>query len=208
MLRSPPPTLVLASTSAGRRALFAAAGIEVSAEAPTCDEASINGTNPAETAQARGVAKAESLARPGAIVIGADQVCHLDGRVFSKPRDAADHRIQLRALRGRTHTLSNGVAVVHEGGTESWITDVRVTLRDDLGDDEIDDYVASGEARDCAGGYRVEGLGARLISRVDGDQFAVVGLPLFEVITVLRRLGWRPAPLSHKPGLPLQGQHP
>ncbi len=207
MLRSPHPKLVLASTSAGRRALFEAAGIEVSAEAPTCDEASIIGENPPATAQARGLGKALSLARDGAIVIGADQVCHLHGRVFSKPRDATDHRTQLRALRGQTHTLSNGVAVVHDGGVQAWTTDVHVTLRDDLGDDEIDDYVACGEARDCAGGYRVEGLGARLLARVDGDQFAVVGLPLFEVITVLRRLGWRPAPLSHKPGLPLQGQH-
>lgn len=203
MLRTPCPQLVLASASTGRRALFTAAGIVVSAEAPQCDESSITGPNPAATARARAVAKAGSLARAGAIVIGADQVCHLDGRIFSKPADAAEHRTQLRALRGRTHTLSNGVAVLHDGGEESWVTDVQVTLRDDLSDEEIDDYVAAGESRDCAGGYRVEAHGARLISRVDGDQFAVVGLPLFEVITVLRRLGWRPAPLSHKPALPL-----
>lgn len=203
-----PLPLLLASSSPWRRALFEQAGIAVACAEPRCDEARIVAPSPGALALARARAKADSLAHPAAIVIGADQVCHLGRRVFHKPRDADDHRAQLRALRGRTHTLANGVSVVAPTARVDWITRVRVALRADLGDDEIDDYVASGDARGCAGGYRLEGPGARLVASVRGDAFAVVGLPLLEVVTVLRNLGWRPAPLSHKPTLPLQGQHP
>ncbi len=207
---SSPPSLplLLASTSPGRRAIFEQAGLYVEVAAPTCDEDAITARGPGALALARARAKAESLANDAMIVIGADQVCHLGHRIFRKPRDEADHLAQLRALRGRTHTLCNGVSVLAPGRREDWITRVRVRLRADLSDDELGDYVDSGDARGCAGGYRLEGPGARLVERVQGDSFAVVGLPLLEVLTVLRRLGWRPAPISHKPRLPLQGQHP
>lgn len=193
MLPNPSPRIVLASTSRWRREMLRAAGIVAESAAPDCDETSINPPNPRERALARAAAKAEAILATDALVIGADQVCHLDGVVYSKPKSAEDHRRQLRELRGRTHTLTDGVAVRGLGVNANFASDARVTLRADLGDDELDAYVATGDADGCCGGYRVEGLGASLIERVDGDWYTVIGLPLFELITTLRAAGWRPA---------------
>ena len=155
------------------------------------DEAGIVASDPAALALARARAKADSLSAADCVVIGADQVCHLDGRVYGKPKSDKEHRDQLRALRGHTHTLSNGVSVVAPHARFDDVVSVRVTLRADITDDEIETYVASGDARGCAGGYRAEGRGAWLIERIDGDGFAVMGLPIYNVLTTLKALGWR-----------------
>jgi septum formation protein len=93
--------------------------------------------------------------------------------------------------------LSDGVVVLAPGGREELVVHADVTLRADLSDEEIDAYVASGDAAGCAGGYRAEGPGALLIDHIDGDSFTVVGLPLYAVLSALRRLGWRPRPARH-----------
>ena len=184
--------VVLASTSPARLALLRAAGIVCTGVAPGVDESRILAPTPSELAMARAVAKAEAVPVPGAIVIGADQVAHLDGETFGKPLDPADHRGRLRQLRGRTHTLTTAVYLRLDARTARIRADAHLRFRADLSDAEIDAYVATGEGSGCAGGYAVEGLGANLIAAIDGDYFGVLGLPLLDVIANLRLLGWRP----------------
>ena len=197
--------LLLASTSPWRRQICAQVGLDLEAVDPRVDEASIVHSDPVVLALTRARAKADSLAAPDCVVIGADQVCHLDGRMYGKPESDEEHRDQLRALRGRTHTLSDGVSVVAPHARFDEVVSVRVTLRADLSDEEIEAYVASGDARGCAGGYRAEGRGAWLIERIDGDAFAVMGLPIYSVLTTLRALGWRCLAPRHTSGGLLPG---
>ncbi|GDX81230.1 Maf-like protein [Deltaproteobacteria bacterium] len=192
--------LVLASSSPWRREICAQVGLEVEGLDPLVEEASIQAATPNLLALARARAKADSLAGPHRVVIGCDQVCHLDGVVYGKPRNDEEHRAQLRELRGRTHELVDGVSVVAAHARFDEIVTVRVTLRADVSDEEIEDYVASGDARGCAGGYRAEGPGAWLIARVEGDWFSVIGLPIFHVLTTLRALGWRSGASRHRSG--------
>jgi predicted house-cleaning NTP pyrophosphatase (Maf/HAM1 superfamily) len=111
---TPPVTplrILLASTSPWRRAMLETAGIVVEARDPGVDEAAVSDADPRRLAALRARAKAAALAGPGRIAIGADQVCHCEGVVYGKPAHRDEHRQQLCALRGRTHTLSDGVAV-------------------------------------------------------------------------------------------------
>jgi septum formation protein len=196
--------IVLASTSRWRLGVLRDAGICAEAIAPTCDESLICPDDPHERACERALAKARSVPQSAALVIGCDQVCHLEGMIFSKPRSAADQLEQLRTLRGRTHRLSNGVALRYEGKEEVWGVDVEVTLRGDLDDRELEAYVASGDADGCCGGYRAEGLGAQLVERINGDWYSVIGLPLFSVVHRLRERGWRPTFQTNTGGCPPQ----
>ena len=190
--------LVLASASKWRREICAQVGLHVDGQDPLVDEAEIQAATPSALALARARAKADSLAGAGRVVIGCDQVCHLDGVVYGKPRNDEEHGAQLRALRGRTHELVDGISIVTPQSRFDDVVTVRVALRADLSDAEIDAYVASGDARGCAGGYRAEGPGAWLIAGVEGDWFAVIGLPIFHVLTTLRALGWRPGASQHR----------
>lgn len=185
--------VVLASTSASRRALLRAAGVAHTAVAPPVDEDAVQAPTPDALAAARALAKALSVDAPGALVIGSDQVGHLDGVAFGKPTDPADHLRRLQALRGATHTLVTA-AVVRFGDARVELVDhTRLTFRADVSDDELRAYVATGEGSHCAGGYAVEGLGANLIERIDGDHPSVLGLPLYAVLGALRGFGWRPS---------------
>ncbi|HJN73223.1 MAG TPA: nucleoside triphosphate pyrophosphatase [Myxococcota bacterium] len=185
--------LVLASTSPWRRALLERAGVPSEGVAPSVDERACGVTEPVELAETLALWKARSVAeqRPGALVLGADCVVHLDGRIFHKPRDAAEHRATLGELAGRTHDLVTGVALVGEGVERVFHETTRLRFRGDLSDEELASYVASGEGRACAGGYEIEGRGAWLCESIDGSWFNVVGLPVLRVISELRALGWR-----------------
>jgi septum formation protein len=186
--------VVLASGSRWRRGLLADAGIPCDAVAPDVDEGLILGESPVVTARLRARAKASAVAagHPGALVVGADQVVHLDGERFDKPVDAADQLRMLRALRGRTHDLTTAVCCVGPGAASTaFEVTSRVRFRADVTDTELDAYVATGEAAGCAGGYMVERRGAWLVAAVDGDWTNVVGLPVFALIDHLRGRGWR-----------------
>lgn len=185
--------LLLASGSPWRLSLLLDAGIACEAMSPEVDEGGITAPEPRALALARATAKALDVARraPGALVVGADQVAHLDGEPFGKPRDPEDWLRRLRALRGRAHTLSTGVALVEGDAVESFIVDSVVRFRADLGDDELLAYIAQGEARGCAGGYMVERRGAWLLESIEGDWWNVVGLPLLPLLDRLRARGWR-----------------
>jgi septum formation protein len=138
--------------------------------------------------------KARAVAREWtggpAVVLGADTEVVLDRRYLGKPRDAADAARMLRALSGRTHEVVTGLALVDAplGREETLAVTTRVTMID-AGDEEIAAYVATGEPLDKAGAYAVQGLGARLVARVDGCFTNVVGLPVQTTRRLLERWG-------------------
>ena len=200
MIQRPDPPLVLASASAARRAVLAAAGLSFTAEAAAVDEAAIK-----ESARAEGIpageaatvlaeAKARRVARrapEGALVIGADQILVCDGVWFDKPADMAAARAQLLALRGKTHELATAL-VCWRGGERVWghAETPRLAMRD-FSDAFLDAYLeAEGEAvLSSVGAYRLEGLGAHLFAAVRGEHAAVLGLPLLPLLGFLRGHG-------------------
>ena len=184
--------VVLASTSPWRLRMLRDAGIACTGVTPPVDEDTLQDPDPVRLAELRAAAKARSIHAPDACVIGADQVAHLDGEAFGKPRDPADHVDRLRRLRGRAHTLSTGVVMRHGGAEHAFVEHTVLHFREDVSDAEIEAYVRTGEGSGCAGGYAAEGLGAQLVRRIDGDFFNVLGLPLLRVIDILRGIGWRP----------------
>jgi septum formation protein len=138
--------------------------------------------------------KARAVAREWtggpAVVLGADTEVVLDGRYLGKPRDAADAARMLRQLSGRTHEVVTGLALVDapSGREETLAVTTRVTMID-AGAEEIAAYVATGEPLDKAGAYAVQGLGTRLVARVDGCFTNVVGLPVETTRQLLKRWG-------------------
>jgi len=199
MLQHPVPRLVLASASASRRALLAAAGLAFAVRPAEVDEAAAKLAARAEGIDARQAAlrlaelKARRIAMddPTAMVIGADQILVCDGVWFDKPANVAAAREQLRALRGRSHVLATAVAC-QQGGLCTWrhIAEPRLAMRD-FSDEFLEDYLAE-EADDVTstvGCYRLEGRGVHLFDRIDGEHSAILGLPLLPLLAFLRTQG-------------------
>lgn len=198
-------SLVLASTSRWRRKMLEAAGLAVGFDDPGVDEraieAALRRTTPATelpVTLVRALAEAKARAvldrHPGKVVLAADQVGYdpaEPGDPFGKPADPDAHLARLRSLVGRTHHLVTGWAVARGGEIELGHAISTLTVRADLGDEELRAYVANGEGAGCAGGYAVDGVGAFLFERIDGDWNNVIGFPLFDVWSALRRRGWR-----------------
>ena len=193
-------TLVLASTSAARRAMLDAAGMPHEAVAARVDEdaakaalAHLDGRGLAD-ALAELKAVKVSASRPGDLVLGCDQTRERDdGMLLDKPGDALAE--QLRALSGRTHRLHSAV-VAAENGVPVWrhVSRAALTMRP-LSEAFIANYVAREGAAvaGCIGGYRIEGLGVQLFSRIDGDHFTILGLPLLPLLDWLRVRGVLPS---------------
>jgi septum formation protein len=172
----------LASTSRYRRELLGRLGLPFDCEAPKVEEIRLTGEAPAALAQRLALAKARAVAErhPGALVIGSDQVCALGDAVFGKPGDAAGARAQLAQLSGRTAQFFTAVAVVglQAGVWKQHLDETRCVFRA-LNTDEIAAYVAAEEPFDCAGSFKVEGLGISLFERIESqDPTALIGLPL------------------------------
>jgi septum formation protein len=195
--------LVLASGSRTRATLLAAAGVAVEIQSPAVDEAEVKAALRAEQASAQAVAetlaelKAQRVSRryPGAFVIGADQMLDCGGIWFDKPADRAHAAAHLQALRDRTHELISAVTVVCDG-TVLWhhVDRARLTMRrfDDAFIDRYLDAVGAA-AFDSVGAYQLEGLGAQLFRRIEGDYFTILGLPLLALLDFLRNHGLVPA---------------
>ncbi len=186
--------LLLASKSAVRRAVLEAVGIPVEVEVADIDERGIearsNLTDPGEIAQllAREKARAVSIKRPDRMVLGADQTLALGTRRFSKAADRGGAREQLKALRGSTHALHSAVAVLRGGNVlYQHVAVARLTMRA-FSDTFLESYLdAVGDAAMASvGGYQLEGQGAQLFERVDGDYFTVLGMPLLPLLDWLR----------------------
>jgi septum formation protein len=190
--------LLLASRSKVRRTLLTAAGIAVDVQAADLDERAIEAgaANSEPAAIAALLAREKALvvcrAHPGRLVLGADQVLALDGKRFAKPADRAAALAQLRAFSGRVHELHSAVAFVQSGAVIFELVSVaRLTMRK-LSGQFLDAYLdaAGNAATESVGAYQLEGLGSLLFERVEGDYFAILGLPLLEVLDFLRRRGW------------------
>jgi septum formation protein len=184
--------LLLASTSSARRALLDGLGLPYRAVAPGVDEVVAPGTPVAQVVAQLAERKARAVAalHPRSLVIGADQLVSLDGRALGKPADAAAARAQLAALAGRGHEILTGVCVMGPGFLVTEVDVARLHVRA-LSAEELDGYVALGEWLGCAGGYRVEGRGQALFSRIEGDRSSIQGLPMQRVVRLLREASVR-----------------
>jgi len=187
--------LVLASGSQIRAALLRNAGLRFEVKPSRIDEAAIRAALEVEQATPRDVADtlAEYKAMRGshsdrdALVLGCDQVAAIDGTILAKPDTPETARVQIKALSGKTHQLMSA-AVVYRGGEPKWrhVGVVRMTMRT-ISDSYIEAYVARNwdSIRQSVGGYKLEEEGVRLFSRIEGDYFHVLGLPLTELLSFL-----------------------
>jgi septum formation protein len=183
-------SVVLASSSPRRRDLLALIGINHTIEPADTDESLRQGELPEVYAERLARAKAEKIAKVtgGALVIGADTIVVIDDTVLGKPRDVGDAERMLEILSGRSHTVMTAIAVNYGGKTVSAVEMVDVTFRA-IGSEEIRAYVATGEPMDKAGAYGIQGYGATIVRRIDGDYFAVMGLSLVRLVALMAELG-------------------
>ena len=180
--------VILASASPRRRELLRMIGIAHEVMPADIDESYLPGEPPVAHAERLAREKGEAIAagHPESVVISADTIVVIDDRVLGKPRDTTEATRMLRQLSGRTHTVFTAVAVARRGRVESGVEAVTVTFRD-LSDEDIAEYIATGEPMDKAGAYGIQGYGATIVERIDGDFFAVMGLALGRMIALLRR---------------------
>ena len=183
--------IVLASASPRRRHLLEMLGIQHVVQPADVDETRLPGEIPEAMAVRLAVAKASAVhvRRPDDVVLAADTVVTIDEQVLGKPDDATDAERMLALLSGRCHRVVTGVALVLPGGDVRDRYDVTHVWFRELSPELIRAYVATGEPLDKAGSYGVQGVGAVLVDRVDGDFFSVMGLPLRLVVELLEEAG-------------------
>lgn len=180
--------VVLASQSPRRRQLLTLIGIDHEVKPANIDETYLAGEEPRSHALRLARGKVQAIATPGQLTIGSDTIVVVDGDVLGKPANAEEAARMLRRLSGRSHIVITAVAVSWRRKVVSDAEEVSVTFRD-LTDDDIRAYIATGEPMDKAGAYGIQGFGATIVERVDGDYFAVMGLPLNRLTRLLEPLG-------------------
>lgn len=188
--------LILASGSETRRRMLMKAGLSFDVVRGQVDEKALKESLLAEAAPARDVAdsladakaRSVSMMHSGRVVLGADQILVQDGRIFSKAKTVDQAKATLRALSGKSHQLISA-AVIYEDGQPVWrvATTATLTVRN-LSEEFIDHYLTAlgDDAFWSVGCYQLEGLGAQLFSKIDGDYFTILGLPLLPVLDFLR----------------------
>lgn len=188
------PELILASTSPYRRSLLERLGIPFTALPPQTPEDPLPGELPPDRALRLAIAKAQAIAtrRPDAVVIGSDQVAAMGSTVLEKPGDAARCRAQLTAASGSSARFHTGCAVIGpQAGVRLVHLDTTTVFFRSLTEQEIEHYVERERPLDCAGGFRVEGLGISLFESIESrDPTALIGLPLIWLACALRRAGF------------------
>ena len=173
-----PPPLVLASTSPQRRAILEQLRIPFEVVAPAYDE------DPDGDPVEHALGKARSVDGGDRPVLGVDTIVACEGRVIGKPRDAAEAERMLETLSGKTHVVVSGLCLRTPGWQELHREETHVTFRA-LTPRDLSHYVASGEWQNRAGAYAIQGLGASLVERIDGDYLNVVGLPAALLVRLL-----------------------
>ena len=184
--------IILASGSPRRKQLLAQMGIEtfrvISSDA---DETVEPGLSPARIVEILSARKAEAVAdhaKAGGLVIAADTIVALDGAVLGKPNDGLEAFRMLSALSGRRHQVYTGVTLLRDGERRTEHEVTTVTFRE-LTQDDITRYIATGEPMDKAGAYGIQGYGALLVERIEGDYFNVMGLPVCRLGRMLAGMG-------------------
>jgi septum formation protein len=192
-------SLILASRSAARKAMLEAAGLSIDLDPADVDEAATKGRLLSEGGDARSVAlalageKAMAVSRlhPGRLVLGADQTLEQDGTLYDKAASLDEARARLKLFSGQTHQLHSGAAVARDGAVIWTLADTATLKVRPLSEGFIEAYLAhNGDAAlSSVGGYWLEGEGAQLFERVEGDYFTVLGLPLLPLMAFLREIG-------------------
>ncbi len=189
--------IILASTSPYRKQLLERLGLQFSCMAPEMDEEKLKSEilatdpDPAELAKQLGRAKAQSIAQehPDAIVIGSDQLAHLDEQILGKPGSAERAIEQLSKMAGKTHRLITAVTILHQGQSFEHVDNTTLYMHA-LNAEAITRYVQHDQPLNCAGSYKLEAAGISLFDRIDSDDHsAITGLPLLFVCKILRQLG-------------------
>ncbi len=181
----PAPPLLLASRSPQRRAILEQLGVPFEVVLPQFEEA-VGGSDPAETVRENARGKARSIAEVAAErpVLGVDTEVVVDGRVFGKPASASEAEAMLEALAGRTHEVVSGLCLLTPGWEELEHEVTRVSFRA-LDARDLAAYIGTGEWEGRAGAYAVQGRGAALVKRIEGDYLNVVGLPAALLVRLL-----------------------
>ena len=193
--------IILASASPRRKELLEQVGYTFDVVPSQTDEQEVPGETPAEHVVRLSLEKAREVSTrddiDGRWIVGSDTIVLRDGEILGKPQDTEDAARMLRSLSGRSHQVLSGYAVLDRRTGESRAAAVttRVSFRS-LTDAEIAGYIASGEPSDKAGAYAIQGLGAFMVSQIEGSYSNVVGLPLCEVVQALEALGAVPPPLK------------
>jgi septum formation protein len=184
--------VILASTSRWRKEILEKSRIPFVVEPSDYEEDMTLKLSPKELAETLATGKAEAVAikHNDEIVIGADTFIEFEGEVLGKPGTKEKATSLLRRLSGKTHPIHTGYCIIDTktGERHSGTVTTRVTFRD-LPEDEIDAYVATGEAENAGGGYTLQSYAAGFVSHIDGDFYNIVGLPLWKIIEELRHFG-------------------
>lgn len=179
--------IVLASASPRRRQLLEMLGIPVMVAPSAVQEIPLPREPP--PAYARRLARDKARAVPGELVLGADTIVVLDGELLEKPHDSEDAIRMLRRLQGRRHEVTTAICLI-AGGVEYQGADTTAVYFRPASEEVLQAYVATGEPMDKAGAYGIQGYGAALVDRIEGDFFSVMGLPLRLVLDLLERAGY------------------
>lgn len=180
------PRLILASASPRRRQLLEMLGLEITVQPSHIPE--VRGPHETPIAYAERLAREKAGSIPGDLVLGADTTVLLDDVLLEKPADAEDALRMLRLLQGRSHQVITSVAL-RARGVMRQATDVTAVTFRPCSDGFLRDYIATGEPMDKAGAYGIQGYGAALVERIDGDFFGVMGLPVRLVLRLLEEAG-------------------
>ncbi len=187
------PNLILASGSPRRSKFFSMLGIDFSIIIPNIDETPLAGELPKDLVSRLSYQKACSVAKDnyGSIVVAADTVIDLDGKILGKPGNREESIQMLKMLSGRSHLVYTGVAVVFQDKTRKIIEETKITFAP-VSNELASFYADTEEGLDKAGGYAIQGIASMFIEKIEGSLSSVIGLPFSQVMNILMEFGIRP----------------